>query len=992
MKIKRFAISLLLLSTTIACLAQTTAAEENTWRRATQMLNVSWRPQDTIPSTGSVVYRPSKTYTGVPYCQTKEIDKFIGFDVSFTTFLTAVNNPYSLLYTEDINGDRSTSYYGFLYHGTTAGPYMGVDCSCFVGYSIGLPFPWKTAQYAYLAETAKIMTKVVSYSEDDAAQKVKPYDIMWKSGHVRLITGVTYDSDGNVTNVKVSEATSAYSISNTRTALTRNFTASAFNEQLTTDKGIIYRYNNLENNTSYTKSPVVAAEGESAVSYTYNNDICTFRGDSCSFREGEMIVLNYNLKSVGSWTTLQLYKDDGSDELIQEYTIDTDAHRCDITPLNLTYGKYKACMSDGATQSAFTYFEVINTEVSSSLSSTTQTIKFSSANATPIYMQYCSETGANRGSYPFTDSEISAKSASVDYADLMNEQYSTVYSTSTTYVKVHFQGEYGRVTSKPFLLTEAGPATKALYGRPAGAFFAGVNESGGRIGSNAYLTIPNVQVTFPNWSSDCATSYWTYKDVDGEGTTTQSETLEDLTLDFTASESGKNYTAPTVYADDSTFTMATYVHVDDGNYVNSKGVSYLLANHSPWGTSGAKSRHYREIYYKFNNATVNSNWLDASDGYNYDTLQIKSFVELFRQPLKPYKLAAAHVQIYKTSSMTLADTGLKLEICKATVNEYGILQSIGSKIATWTATEDNLTQVSGNYYLMKFSGDSLLINSPIVLKLSVADESDTSTDIVVCNSQNPQDFGERDQSAFIEFYSSVTSSSGTVTKGTYLKSAYKKLDSDYMRSFCFYLDVKYCETVSVTIGETGYGTLYYSDKNLVVPAGVTATTYVVENGSLTATKVYKEGDVIPANMAVVIYDGKGSVNIYQFMVTTEEGEAPSANDLYGTDEDQLITSPTDSKYYKLSLNADEEAGSIGFYYGADDGAAFTNEAHKAYLAVSPTSTAKTSYPLNGDPTGIEEITLTNPVADGKIYDLQGRRVTKPTKGVYICNGKKIIIR
>lgn len=42
-------------------------------------------------------------------------------------------------------------------------------------------------------------------------------------------------------------------------------------------------------------------------------------------------------------------------------------------------------------------------------------------------------------------------------------------------------------------------------------------------------------------------------------------------------------------------------------------------------------------------------------------------------------------------------------------------------------------------------------------------------------------------------------------------------------------------------------------------------------------------------------------------------------------------------------------------------------------------------------TGIESITTTHP-ADGIIYNLSGQRVTTPTRGIYIKNGKKYIIK
>jgi hypothetical protein len=43
-------------------------------------------------------------------------------------------------------------------------------------------------------------------------------------------------------------------------------------------------------------------------------------------------------------------------------------------------------------------------------------------------------------------------------------------------------------------------------------------------------------------------------------------------------------------------------------------------------------------------------------------------------------------------------------------------------------------------------------------------------------------------------------------------------------------------------------------------------------------------------------------------------------------------------------------------------------------------------------TGISIISNSQPTADDMYYDLQGRRVSHPTTGVYILNGKKIIVK
>lgn len=67
-------------------------------KRAQQITNIRWEAKSDVPrKTGH--FAAGGTYTGIPYSSVKEMDKFVGFDVSFHTFMTAVNNPRSVLYT-----------------------------------------------------------------------------------------------------------------------------------------------------------------------------------------------------------------------------------------------------------------------------------------------------------------------------------------------------------------------------------------------------------------------------------------------------------------------------------------------------------------------------------------------------------------------------------------------------------------------------------------------------------------------------------------------------------------------------------------------------------------------------------------------------------------------------------------------------------------------------------------------------------------------------
>ena len=191
--------------------------------------------------------------------------------------------------------------------------------------------------------------------------------------------------------------------------------------------------------------------------------------------------------------------------------------------------------------------------------------------------------------------------------------------------------------------------------------------------------------------------------------------------------------------------------------------------------------------------------------------------------------------------------------------------------------------------------------------------------------------------------------------------------------------------IKVNIGATGYATLYYSDRALVVPENVAAYTYKVTNGKLDESYLYNAGETIPAATGVVLKAAPGE---YTFAASQKAGDVDTDNLLKGSDEAALTTGG--AVYYKLSLNKAGDANSVGFYYGAADGAAFTNGAHKAYLALPAVSGVR-AYLFNGNTTtGIQNATANN--AASQVYDLQGRRVQSAQKGLYIINGKKVLVK
>lgn len=194
--------------------------------------------------------------------------------------------------------------------------------------------------------------------------------------------------------------------------------------------------------------------------------------------------------------------------------------------------------------------------------------------------------------------------------------------------------------------------------------------------------------------------------------------------------------------------------------------------------------------------------------------------------------------------------------------------------------------------------------------------------------------------------------------------------------------------ITLTIGQSKYASLYYENQAFVVPQGMEAYTYKLNGHKVEESYMYAAGETIPAGTAVIL---KGEPNDYSFAFSTKVGDVDSENILKGTDSDTPLEADANSYFYKLSLNAAEELSSIGFYWGAADGAAFTNKAHKAYLKVAKSAGAK-FYRFDGETTAIENVQAAQPDANAPMYNVAGQRVSKNYKGVVIQNGRKYVVK
>lgn len=193
----------------------------------------------------------------------------------------------------------------------------------------------------------------------------------------------------------------------------------------------------------------------------------------------------------------------------------------------------------------------------------------------------------------------------------------------------------------------------------------------------------------------------------------------------------------------------------------------------------------------------------------------------------------------------------------------------------------------------------------------------------------------------------------------------------------------------ITIGSTGYATLYYSGRAIKIPTGLTAYTMKVENGKIVKSSAYSEGETLPKATAVIL---RGKPGKYNLDTSTKEGTTDNNNQLKGSDT-KANTTGNDGYYFYMLANKNGEG--VGFYWGAENGAAFLNGEHKAYLAIPKTDTygsaAKPCYVFAEDAATAIGKTSDNETKPAS-YTLDGRLCPRGAKGIVISNGRKTIRR
>lgn len=251
----------------------------------------------------------------------------------------------------------------------------------------------------------------------------------------------------------------------------------------------------------------------------------------------------------------------------------------------------------------------------------------------------------------------------------------------------------------------------------------------------------------------------------------------------------------------------------------------------------------------------------------------------------------------------------------------------------------------------------------------------------------------------ITFNASESSYIGYYTIKTNYSSPYifdDKTDNEVDRNSSYAADncdwqIEEVTELPVPINTTvGYGTLY----SPVPLKGVSSGNYD-QDGRLEFYYGKKEGDKlkltkidgdIPAETGLIV-KYKGGVNeatgcVFMEIADTDP-EFTADNELTGTLE--TVAKPTTGTVYTLQKPADSPLGLYNFTGTHVKGG-------KAYYLLAEGAAAPMGFvfDFDGVTTGVENIEVN---ADNQvIYDLSGRRVAKAGKGLYIINGKKVLVK
>ena len=194
--------------------------------------------------------------------------------------------------------------------------------------------------------------------------------------------------------------------------------------------------------------------------------------------------------------------------------------------------------------------------------------------------------------------------------------------------------------------------------------------------------------------------------------------------------------------------------------------------------------------------------------------------------------------------------------------------------------------------------------------------------------------------------------------------------------------------ITLTIPAKSYMARIDADKRQIENAVAGVKLFSVKSVTNTEVVLTDELSVIAAEMPYFIYNDNDTEVEVSIIVSSEEADnvAYDSEHFKGTLVDNTFTDEDmeEADHYVLS-------GGSSFVWVKDAGVL---SAGKCWIELpkSANNARALSIVFEGETTGINAVSSSADKTDGEWYDLSGRRVAQPTKGLFIVNGKKVVVK
>ena len=195
--------------------------------------------------------------------------------------------------------------------------------------------------------------------------------------------------------------------------------------------------------------------------------------------------------------------------------------------------------------------------------------------------------------------------------------------------------------------------------------------------------------------------------------------------------------------------------------------------------------------------------------------------------------------------------------------------------------------------------------------------------------------------------------------------------------------------ITLTIPAKSYMARIDADKRQIENAVAGVKLYSVKSVTNTEVELTGELSVIAAEMPYFIYNDNDTEVEVSIIVSSSDADNVEYDSEHfkGTLVDKTFTDEDmqEADHYVLS-------GGSSFVWVKDAGTLAAGKCWIELVPASPAHARSLSIVHEGETTGISTVKTAADTKDATVYDLQGRRVNKPTKGLFIVNGKKVVIK